>query len=137
MDHLVPVSQSAFFLGCVLGSLLSGVVSHCFGRRLPLHVTVFLVTVFGILSALSVVFDMYVVVRFLGGIFVQISIDISHTWILELTGPDHRGYTPAYTSLFSIAAAAWLPFLFSIILDWRWLEGFLSLLALVPLLYLW
>lgn len=136
-DHLAPIPQSAFFLGCVLGSLLSGLLSYFLGRRLTLYLAVFLVAVFGILGALSVVFTMYVVMRLLTGIFVQIAVTVSHTWILELTGPDHRDYLPAYTNLFSIAGAAWLPLLFSIMLDWRWLEGFLSVLALLPLLYLW
>ena len=136
-DHLVPIPQSAFFLGCVLGSLLSGVLNYFLGRRLTLHLTVALVALFGVLSAMSVVFTMYVIMRLLTGIFVQVSITVSHTWILELTGPDHRGSLPVYTTLFAIAGTAWLPVLFAIMLDWRWLEGFVSLLALGPLLYLW
>ena len=136
-DHLVPIPQSAFFLGCVLGSLLSGIVSYCFGRRLGLHIAIFFVAAFGVLSGLAVVLPMYVFTRFFVGVFVQMSLLISHTWILELTTPEHRGYMPTYIALFSIAGAAWLPCIFAILLDWRSFEAFLSLLTLVPLLYLW
>lgn len=136
-DHLVPVPQSFFFGGCVLGSLLSGIVSYCFGRRIGLHITIFFMAAFGVLSGLAVVFSMYVFTRFFVGVFVQMSLLISHTWILELTPPENRGYAPSYTALFSIAGAAWLPFVSSVLPDWRWFEGFLSLLALVPLFYLW
>jgi sugar porter (SP) family MFS transporter len=84
-------AMSSALVGCLLGSLVSGVMSDRFGRKKLLILAALLFTVTGILTALAPDFTFFVINRLLGGVAIGLASNLSPMYIAEISPAEVRG----------------------------------------------
>jgi SP family sugar porter-like MFS transporter len=84
-------SVSAALLGCVGGSMLSGLLADRFGRKRMLITAAVLFTVSAAGTGASDGFTRFIVYRLLGGIGIGLASNLSPVYIAEITPPALRG----------------------------------------------
>lgn len=94
--HLTTEAQigwanSCSLLGCLLGSIISGLLSDRIGRKKLLILTAILFGVSSIFTGWATNFDIFVFWRILGGVAIGIASNISPTYIAELAPAAWRG----------------------------------------------
>ncbi|XP_067838651.1 solute carrier family 22 member 4-like isoform X3 [Heptranchias perlo] len=129
-----PFTVSVFFMGMLCGSLISGLLSDRYGRKIILFVSMALQTVFSLILVSSQSWAMFSILFFIIG-FVQISKYIV-MFILgsELLGKTVRiAYGTLGVCLFFALGSVVLPIFAYFIRDWRML---LLALSLPQILYM-
>ena len=96
----VGMIGSVIFGGFFLGSLISGPITTCFGRRKPFLIYMILIFVLGVLSAVSPDFKWLLVTRGLYGILVGILAPLTSTMITEITPKSKRGINFVLVTVF-------------------------------------
>ncbi len=90
-----PVLQgwavSAALAGCVLGTLVSGMLADRYGRKVLLLTAAFLFLVSAAGTGAAHRFDMFVFWRIVGGVGIGLASNISPVYIAEVTPPALRG----------------------------------------------
>ncbi|XP_042316696.1 solute carrier family 22 member 7-like [Sceloporus undulatus] len=110
-----------FFVGVTLGSVLFGYMSDRFGRRRMLLVSFFITLFFGAMSAFSVSYWMFVVMRTLSGVgLTGISI-ISLILAVEWTDIKHRTFCGTISGISWSFGYMLLALVAYLIRTWRWL----------------
>jgi sugar porter (SP) family MFS transporter len=89
--HLVGWANSSALLGCLVGSLVSGVLSDRIGRKKMLVAGALLFAVSSILTGWSTSFDLFVIWRIAGGIAIGVASNLSPTYVSEVSPPSWRG----------------------------------------------
>jgi len=84
-------AMSSALVGCLLGSLVSGILSDRFGRKKLLILAGFLFTGTGILTALAPDFTFFVINRLLGGVAIGLASNLSPMYIAEISPAEVRG----------------------------------------------
>ncbi len=84
-------AMSSALAGCLLGSLVSGVLSDRFGRKKLLILAGLLFTVTGVLTALAPSFAFFIANRLLGGVAIGLASNLSPMYIAEISPPEVRG----------------------------------------------
>jgi len=84
-------AMSSALVGCLLGSLVSGVMSDRFGRRKLLILAALLFTGTGVLTALAPNFTFFVANRVLGGVGIGLASNLSPMYIAEISPAEVRG----------------------------------------------
>jgi putative MFS transporter len=115
---------SAALWGMAVGALTFGFISDVYGRRIVMMITVLGIGLFTGLSAFSGSFEMLIVFRFIGGLFMGAMIPIDLAYIAEIAPKRRRGLLmaalgmtwPVGTILAALSAGAILP-----TVGWRWL----------------
>ncbi len=107
-EQLIGWANSCALLGCLLASLISGVMSDRFGRKKLLIVSALLFAVSSILTALASSFMLFVGWRIMGGVAIGIASNVSPTYIAEISPAPWRGRLVSLNQLtivFGILAA--------------------------------
>ncbi len=84
-------AMSSALVGCLAGSLVSGVLSDRFGRKRLLGLAAFLFTATGVLTALAPDFGFFVANRLLGGVAIGLASNLSPMYIAEISPAEVRG----------------------------------------------
>ncbi len=84
-------AMSSALLGCLAGSMLSGVLSDRLGRKRLLLAAGFLFTVSAVGTGLSESFNVFILYRLLGGIGIGLASNLAPMYISELAPPALRG----------------------------------------------
>ena len=72
--NLQAWAMSCALIGCILGAMISGVVSDKFGRKWPLLVSAFLFTIASIGTGMAGSYLMFVIFRMIGGVGIGLGI---------------------------------------------------------------
>ena len=101
-------ANSCALLGCLAGSLASGVTSDRLGRKKMLLASALLFVVSSLLTAWSFSFSAFVFWRIMGGVAIGIASNVSPTYIAEISPAAWRGRLVAlnqFTIVFGILFA--------------------------------
>jgi SP family arabinose:H+ symporter-like MFS transporter len=84
-------AMSCALVGCLLGAMLSGVLTDKFGRKPMLLLSGMLFALSSIGIALSNTFDVFVTWRIAGGLAIGLASSLSPMYIAEVSPPQFRG----------------------------------------------
>jgi sugar porter (SP) family MFS transporter len=84
-------AMSCALIGCIIGAVVSGVISEKFGRKKPLLLSAFLFFISSIGTGLADSYLLFVIFRILGGIGIGIASAISPLYIAEVAPSNLRG----------------------------------------------
>ncbi|MFP1133083.1 sugar porter family MFS transporter [Asticcacaulis sp. W401b] len=90
-EEQIGWANSCSLLGCLLGSIISGVLSDRIGRKKLLILTAILFGVSSIFTGWATNFDIFVFWRILGGVAIGVASNISPTYIAEVAPAAWRG----------------------------------------------
>lgn len=89
--NLQAWAMSSALIGCILGAVVSGVISDKFGRKWPLLLSAFLFTVASLGTGLASAYWIFVVFRIVGGIGIGLASALSPMYIAEVAPSHLRG----------------------------------------------
>jgi sugar porter (SP) family MFS transporter len=92
-------ANSCALLGCLIGSLLSGMLSDRFGRKKLLLVSALLFAVSSVLTGWAGTFLLFVVWRIVGGVAIGMASNLSPMYIAEVAPAHMRGRLVAINQL--------------------------------------
>lgn len=90
-EELIGWANSCALLGCLLGSVFSGITSDRFGRKKLLILSAVLFAVSSVLTGWASVFPFFVTWRIIGGFAIGIASNVSPTYIAEISPAPWRG----------------------------------------------
>jgi sugar porter (SP) family MFS transporter len=123
-------------IGTVLGSLVVGTPAQKFGRKRVLVAVALMYLVSAIGCALSNVWALFILFRFIGGIAVGVSSVVAPMYISEIA-PAHQRGKLAGSFQVNIVAGILVAFLTNYLLagigedSWRWMLGIMAIPALI------
>lgn len=88
---LIGWANSCALIGCLLGSIVSGVLSDGLGRRKVLLLSALLFTVSSLYTGWACGFSIFVVWRIMGGVAIGMASNVSPTYIAEVSPAAWRG----------------------------------------------
>lgn len=89
--NLQAWAMSCALIGCVVGAVVSGVVSDRFGRKWPLLVSAFLFTIASLGTGMAASYTMFVIFRIIGGVGIGLASALSPMYIAEVAPSHLRG----------------------------------------------
>ncbi|XP_072368582.1 organic cation/carnitine transporter 2-like isoform X5 [Scyliorhinus torazame] len=137
-DWKGPFSMSAFFIGVLIGSIISGQLSDRFGRKIVLFGTLAVQTGFGMLQVFSPNWEIFCILNFLIGLG-QISNYVAAFILgLELLGKSIRiTYSTLGVCCSYASGYMFLPLVAYFIRNWQFLLFTLSLIGLLYIPLWW
>jgi SP family sugar porter-like MFS transporter len=90
-EVLVGWAMSSALVGCLIGSVISGVSSDKFGRKRLLILSGLLFVVSAVGTGLANAFSVFVIYRLLGGIGIGLASNLSPMYIAEVSPAEMRG----------------------------------------------
>lgn len=97
--YLIGWAMSAALIGCLVGSIASGVLSDAFGRKKLLIASAVLFAVSSVATALAGSFINFVVWRIIGGVAIGMASNLSPMYIAEVAPAALRGRLVALNQL--------------------------------------
>jgi SP family arabinose:H+ symporter-like MFS transporter len=94
--ELVGWGMSSALVGCMVGAIMSGLLSDKFGRKRLLLLSALFFTISGVGTALATTFSLFVWMRLLGGLGIGLASNLSPMYISEVSPAQTRG---AFVSL--------------------------------------
>lgn len=89
--NLQAWAMSSALIGCVIGAVLSGVISDRYGRKKPLLLSALLFTIASIGTGATSDYTVFVLFRILGGIGIGLASALSPMYIAEIAPTHIRG----------------------------------------------
>ncbi|XP_072178656.1 organic cation transporter protein-like [Diadema setosum] len=132
LSYVTSVSQSLYFLGFLLGSLVFGHISDRFGRQLSLLSSLSTLCVSGTCLAFSPNIWVFTVLRFVVGAAIYGVLISSFVMGTELVGPSKRYFTGIAMNFYWAVGAIILAGIAYFIRNWRHLQLCVSL---IPVAY--
>jgi MFS transporter, SP family, arabinose:H+ symporter len=125
-EHGITVSIA--LIGTVIGSLIGGIPTEKYGRKVTLYMVAIAYLLSAIGTAYAVDWSIFLIFRFLGGLGVGVSSVVAPMYISEIAPPAKRGQLVAmfqFNIVFGILMAYLSNFLLGDIGDnaWRWMLG--------------
>jgi sugar porter (SP) family MFS transporter len=90
-QELIGWANSCALIGCLIGSIVSGVVSDRFGRKKLLILSALLFAVSSVLTGWAESFAAFIAWRMIGGVAIGIASNVSPTYIAEVSPAMWRG----------------------------------------------
>lgn len=133
-DLQVEFAASSLLYGCLLGAMLSGVISDLAGRRPVLRVSGVLFFLSAVLAAICTTFPEFMMARLLGGVGIGLASTIAPLYLAEVSPRHERGriITLNQIAIVSGILVAYISnwaFSFTGASAWRWMFGAASLPA--------
>ena len=139
------ITVSIALIGTVLGSLIGGIPTEKYGRKVTLYMVAIAYLMSAIGTAYAVDWSVFLIFRFLGGLGVGVSSVVAPMYISEIAPPAKRGQLVAmfqFNIVFGILMAYLSNYLLGNIGDnaWRWMLGvqaipsvlFLGTILMIP-----
>jgi len=89
--NLQAWAMSSALVGCILGAVLSGIVSDKFGRKRPLLLSAFLFTIASLGTGSSACYFTFIIFRMIGGVGIGLASALSPMYIAEIAPAHLRG----------------------------------------------
>lgn len=89
--NLQAWAMSSALIGCIIGAMLSGVVSDKFGRKRPLLLAAVLFTISAFGTGIANTYDVFIIYRIIGGIGIGLASALSPMYIAEISPSQFRG----------------------------------------------
>lgn len=89
--NLQAWAMSCALIGCIVGAVLSGIISDKFGRKWPLLLSAFLFTIASLGTGLANGYAVFVVFRIIGGMGIGLASALSPMYIAEVAPSHLRG----------------------------------------------
>jgi len=89
--NLQAWAMSCALIGCIVGAMISGVVSDKFGRKWPLLVSAFLFTIASLGTGMAGSYLIFVIFRMIGGVGIGLASALSPMYIAEVAPSHLRG----------------------------------------------
>ena len=89
--NLQAWAMSCALIGCIVGAMISGIVSDKFGRKWPLLVSALLFTIASLGTGASSSYIVFVVFRMIGGVGIGLASALSPMYIAEVAPSHLRG----------------------------------------------
>ena len=89
--NLQAWAMSCALIGCIVGAMISGVVSDKFGRKWPLLVSAFLFSIASIGTGAASTYIAFVIFRMIGGVGIGLASALSPMYIAEVAPSHLRG----------------------------------------------
>lgn len=89
--NLQAWAMSSALIGCILGAVVSGIISDKFGRKWPLLLSAFLFTVASLGTGVASTYSVFVVFRIVGGVGIGLASALSPMYIAEVAPSHLRG----------------------------------------------
>src|SRR5215831_9973611 len=90
-EQLVGWANSCALVGCLVGSMISGLMADRFGRKRLLILSAFLFAVSSVLTGWAPAFTWFVLWRICGGVAIGIASNVSPMYIAEVSPARWRG----------------------------------------------
>ncbi|MFL6354188.1 MAG: sugar porter family MFS transporter [Bryobacteraceae bacterium] len=90
-QELIGWANSCALIGCLIGSILSGLVSDRFGRKRLLILSAALFAISSIFTGWAWSFSSFIAWRITGGLAIGLASNVSPTYIAEVSPPMWRG----------------------------------------------
>lgn len=90
-EELIGWANSCALVGCLLGSLMSGVLSDRYGRKVLLIGSAALFTASSLATGWSFSFSQFIAFRIAGGVAIGVASNVSPTYIAEISPTAWRG----------------------------------------------
>ena len=90
-EDAIGWAMSSALVGCIGGSIVSGMASDKFGRKRLLILSGFLFTLSAILTGLANDFNMFIWARIIGGVGIGLASNLSPMYIAETSPAEMRG----------------------------------------------
>ena len=124
-DNLLGWTSSSIYIGCIIGTLITGFITDRFGRRLPLIVAALLFASSALLMGWANSYASLISWRIVAGIAVGAASMLSPLYIAEISPAHMRGMLVAVNQL-TIVIGILLAYLSSYWLadvedNWRWM----------------
>lgn len=84
-------AMSSALIGCVIGSVVSGMVSDKFGRKWPLLLSAFLFTIASLGTGFAWSYSIFITFRLIGGVGIGLASALSPMYIAEIAPSHLRG----------------------------------------------
>lgn len=84
-------AMSCALIGCIVGAVVSGVISDKFGRKWPLLLSAFLFTIASLGTGFALNYTVFVIYRIIGGIGIGLASALSPMYIAEVAPSHLRG----------------------------------------------
>lgn len=91
LPNLQAWAMSSALIGCILGAIVSGVISERFGRKWPLLLSAFLFMIASLGTGWASSYFIFVVFRIIGGVGVGLASALSPMYIAEVAPSHLRG----------------------------------------------
>lgn len=89
--NLQAWAMSCALIGCIVGAVLSGMISDKFGRKRPLLISALLFSIASLGTGLASTYGMFVAFRMIGGIGIGLASALSPMYIAEVAPSHLRG----------------------------------------------
>lgn len=89
--NLQAWAMSSALIGCIVGAVISGVVSDKFGRKWPLLLSAFLFTLSSLGTGVASSYFIFIVFRIIGGVGIGLASALSPMYIAEVAPTHLRG----------------------------------------------
>lgn len=89
--NLQAWAMSCALVGCIVGAVLSGVISDAFGRKRPLLVSALLFLIASVGTGFAMSYSTFVIFRVIGGIGIGLASALSPMYIAEVAPSHWRG----------------------------------------------
>lgn len=89
--NLQAWAMSSALIGCILGAVISGVVSDKFGRKRPLLLSALLFTVSAFGTGFADTYNIFIIYRIIGGVGIGLASALSPMYIAEVSPSQFRG----------------------------------------------
>ncbi|KAM9061130.1 putative solute carrier family 22 member 31 [Sarcophilus harrisii] len=131
----VPLEQISFLLSWLSGCVILGSACDWYGRRVVFVLSLTLATVLGLGVTLSISYPMLLSLRMLYGASVAGAFLSLYVTRLEICDPNHRLPATMVANLFFVAGTVSVPELAAVCQDWRLLEGLVTFILGLLLLF--
>lgn len=124
-DAQLGWTGSSLYVGCIIGTLITGVITDRFGRKLPLIISAAIFTASSILMGWAPSYEMLITWRIIAGIGVGAASMLSPLYIAEVSPAHVRGKMVSINQL-TIVSGILLAYLSNYLLadvenNWRWM----------------
>lgn len=89
--NLQAWAMSSALVGCIIGAVVSGIVSDAFGRKWPLLFSAFLFSIASLGTGLASTYTIFVLFRIIGGVGIGLASALSPMYIAEVAPSHLRG----------------------------------------------
>jgi len=89
--NLQAWAMSCALIGCIIGAVVSGIVSDKFGRKWPLLLSAFLFTIASLGTGMASSYLVFVIFRIIGGVGIGLASALSPMYIAEVAPAHMRG----------------------------------------------